>query len=158
MSWPPEPPWIYCSSGGSARLYGLICELIGPVEAGINVTTWSRLQWVTSSCLAMGWFDDDSEQARAYQEVTQRPHEASWTHELLGGAAAYEAAKAYENHVERNGQPDEHAKAKEILAGAIGAFVDREVETRGLDYIDAEEAKRHAQRQAEEQLGSEGQW
>ncbi|PHH78568.1 hypothetical protein CDD80_6679 [Ophiocordyceps camponoti-rufipedis] len=124
----------------------------------------------------MGWFDDDSEQARAYQEVTQRPHEASWTHELLGGAAAYEAAKAYENHVERNGkhpphqltdvlqltdcvgQPEEHAKAKEILAGAIGAFVDREVETRGLDYIDAEKAKRHAQNQAEEQLSNEGQW
>ncbi|POR34891.1 Putative CipC1 protein, concanamycin induced protein C [Tolypocladium paradoxum] len=123
----------------------------------------------------MGWFDDDSDQARAHDEVTNRPHEAKWTHELLGGAAAYEAAKAYEDHVARNGegmgwalctiangactgQPDGHAKAKEILAGVIGAFVDREVETKGLDFIDSEKAKRHAQAQAEEQLAGEGRW
>ena len=56
------------------------------------------------------------------------------------------------------GHPDSHAKAKEILAGAIGAFVDREVETRGPDYVDREKAKHHAQRQAEEQLAQEGRW
>ncbi|UPK95665.1 hypothetical protein LCI18_006600 [Fusarium solani-melongenae] len=106
----------------------------------------------------MGWFDNDSDQAQAYDQVVNRPHEAEWSHELLGGAAAFEAAKAYENHVSRNGHPDSHAKAKEILAGAIGAFVDREVETRGLDYVDREKAKHHAQRQAEEQLAQEGRW
>lgn len=47
---------------------------------------------------------DDSQQAQAYQQVTERPHEAEWSHELLGGAAAYEAAKAYENHVAENGK------------------------------------------------------
>ncbi|RDA95417.1 hypothetical protein CP533_5384 [Ophiocordyceps camponoti-saundersi (nom. inval.)] len=103
---------------------------------------------------------DDSQQARAYEELTQgsQPHEAKFSHELIGGAAAYEAAKAYEDHVSRNGQPDSHAKAKEILAGVIGAFVDREVETKGLDYIDSEKAKRHAQAQAEEQLNNDGQF
>jgi hypothetical protein len=108
--------------------------------------------------------------------VTQRPHEAKWTHELIGGAAAYEAAKAYEEHSARNGksihtlptrsritnnpagEPDSHAKAKEFLAGAIGAFVDREVETRGLDFIDKEEAKRHGRRHAEEQLSQNSNW
>jgi hypothetical protein len=45
------------------------------------------------------------------------------------------------------GQPESHEKAKEILAGFAGAFIDREVETRGLDFIDREEAKRHAERQ-----------
>lgn len=103
----------------------------------------------------MGWFDDDSEQAQAYQQVTERPHEAQWSHELIGGAAAYEAAKAYEDHVAENGHPDDHAKAKEILAGVIGAFVDREVETKGLDFIDRERAKRHAQEQAEAQLSNQ---
>ncbi|KAK0760406.1 hypothetical protein N5P37_007492 [Trichoderma harzianum] len=103
----------------------------------------------------MGWFDDNSDQAQAYEEVTQRPHEAKWSHELIGGAAAYEAAKAYEDHVAQNGHPDEHAQAKEILAGAIGFFVDREVETKGLDFIDRERAKRHAQEQAEEQLNNQ---
>ncbi|KAJ4255984.1 hypothetical protein NW762_009058 [Fusarium torreyae] len=106
----------------------------------------------------MGWFSDDSDQAQAYDQVRNRPHEAEWTHELLGGAAAYEAAKSYENHVARNGEPDNHAQAKEILAGVIGAFVDREVETRGLDYVDKEKAKRHAQQQAEEQLYQNGNW
>ncbi|KAM4054592.1 hypothetical protein HRG_005428 [Hirsutella rhossiliensis] len=103
----------------------------------------------------MGWFDDDSSQAEAHDVVTQRPHEAKWSHELLGGAAAFEAAKAYEDHVAKNGQPDSHAKAKEIVAGFIGAFVDREVETKGLDYIDSEKAKHHARQQAEEQLNQD---
>jgi hypothetical protein len=40
----------------------------------------------------------------------------------------------------------------------IGAFVDREVETRGLDYVDKEKAKRHAQQQAEQRLANQGQW
>lgn len=47
---------------------------------------------------------DDSQQAQAYEQVTQRPHEAEWSHELIGGAAAYEAAKAYENHVAEEGK------------------------------------------------------
>ncbi|KAF4984064.1 hypothetical protein FZEAL_677 [Fusarium zealandicum] len=106
----------------------------------------------------MGWFNDDSDQAQAYDQVVNRPHEAKWSHELLGGAAAFEAAKVYEDHASQNGHPDSHAKAKEFLAGAIGAFVDREVETRGLDYVDTEKAKRHAQRQAEEQLAQQGRW
>lgn len=46
---------------------------------------------------------DNSDQAQAYDQVTNRPHEAKWSHELIGGAAAYEAAKAYEDHVARNG-------------------------------------------------------
>ncbi|KAG9079549.1 hypothetical protein FRC06_007666 [Ceratobasidium sp. 370] len=100
----------------------------------------------------MGWFSDDSDQAQAYDQVTNKPHEASWTHELIAGAASFEAAKAYEEHVAQNGRPDSHAKAKEFIAGAIGAFVDREVETRGLDFIDKEKAKHHARQQADAAL------
>ena len=79
------------------------------------------------------------------------PHEASFTHELIAGAAAYEATKAYQKHKEKEGQPSDHAKAKRILsvpststssrsaltphpfsAGFAGAFVDRVVETKGV--------------------------
>ena len=35
--------------------------------------------------------------------------------------------------------------AKELFAGFAGAFIDREVETKGLDFVDRERAKRHAQ-------------
>jgi len=54
----------------------------------------------------MGWFGDDSFEAQAYEQVgcwrnlvatysqwrqvTNGRHEASWTHELIAGAASYE--------------------------------------------------------------------
>ncbi|KAF8655277.1 hypothetical protein AX16_003176 [Volvariella volvacea WC 439] len=86
----------------------------------------------------MGWFDNDSQQAQYYHGR----HEAEWSHELIAGAAAFEAAKAYEKHAAANGHPSDHATAKEILAGFAGAFIDREVETKGLDWVDRERAKR----------------
>jgi hypothetical protein len=39
--------------------------------------------------------------------------------------------------------------AKELLAGFAGAFIDREVETRGLDFVDREEVKYKARRHTE---------
>jgi hypothetical protein len=39
---------------------------------------------------------------------------------------------------------------KELLAGFAAAEVDKLVETKGLDYIDREKAKRHAVAQAHE--------
>ncbi|GFF94071.1 phosphoglycerate mutase family protein [Aspergillus udagawae] len=98
----------------------------------------------------MGWFSADSDQAQAYDQYQSMPHEAKISHELIAAAASYEAAKAYENHVAENGPPPSHEKAKEILAGLAGAFIDRDVETKGLDFIDREEAKRDATRQLHE--------
>jgi hypothetical protein len=49
----------------------------------------------------------DSEQASHHQQWNNsepREHEASFTHELLAGAASYEAAKAYEEHEAREGK------------------------------------------------------
>jgi len=71
---------------------------------------------------------------------------------LLGGAVAYEAAKAYEDHVAANGHPDSHAKAKEIFAGIAGAFIDREVESKGLDFIDKRKAKKAAEQHFDENV------
>ncbi|KAJ5953155.1 hypothetical protein N7454_000051 [Penicillium verhagenii] len=106
----------------------------------------------------MAWFHEDSNEARAHEEVTQRPHEAKWSHELIGGAAAYEAMKAYEEHEEREGKVENHAKAKEIMAGLAGAFIDREVETRGLDFVDREKAKHHAKQAYESRMEESGRW
>lgn len=47
------------------------------------------------------------------------------------------------------GQPPSHEKAKELLAGFAGAFIDREVETKGLDYVDRERAKHQAREHIE---------
>ncbi|KAK2818395.1 hypothetical protein FQN49_007944 [Arthroderma sp. PD_2] len=122
----------------------------------------------------MGLFSNISEHAQAHNEVTNAPHKAALSHELIAGAAAYEAAKAYENRVQENGKaavflsdireeeannvlgkPDSHAKAKEILAGFAGAFIDRTVETKGLDFIDKEKAHRQAQEHAQQALAGE---
>lgn len=134
---------------------------------------------------------DDSDQAQAYNTYNgQQEHDPSVIHELIAGAASYEAAKAYENHVAQNGtytsiplpplvairytkpsqetqkgwyfflsvigEPESHAKAKEILAGFAGAFVDREVETRGLDFFDKERAKYQAREQVHEAYDNNG--
>ncbi|KIO25187.1 hypothetical protein M407DRAFT_25514 [Tulasnella calospora MUT 4182] len=54
-----------------------------------------------------------------------------------------------------DGKPQSHEKAKEILAGFAGAFVDRIVETKGLDYVDKEKAKHAAKKQLEEGVAQE---
>ncbi|KAF7965984.1 hypothetical protein HWV62_7130 [Athelia sp. TMB] len=98
----------------------------------------------------MGWFDNSNADQYNSDVDNLQQHQPSKVHELIGGAAAYEAAKAYEDHCAANGQPPSHAKAKEVLAGLAGAFVDREVETRGLDFVDREEAKRQARQQIDQ--------
>ncbi|KAF8076420.1 hypothetical protein FPV67DRAFT_1558896 [Lyophyllum atratum] len=97
----------------------------------------------------MGFFSDDSDQAQAYEEVQNAPHKAELSHELIAAAASYEAAKAYENHVAQNGAPPSHEKAKEIFAGFAGAFIDRIVETKGLDYVDKERIEHHGKQKRE---------
>ncbi|KAJ3985867.1 hypothetical protein F5890DRAFT_1507170 [Lentinula detonsa] len=100
----------------------------------------------------MGFFSDDSEQAQAWDQVNNAPHKAELSHELLAAAASYEAAKAYEKHVADNGEPDSHATRNELLATFAGGFIDRIVETKGLDFIDKEKAQYHAKKQLEAQF------
>jgi len=105
----------------------------------------------------MSWFGDNHEASRAYNIIQgTSPHKGEITHELLAGAAAYEASKAYEKHCAAHGKPTDHAKAKELIAGASGAFIDRVVETKGLNFIDAQKAKHRAREQAEASLSQSG--
>ncbi|MCJ1473882.1 hypothetical protein MMC13_002537 [Lambiella insularis] len=99
----------------------------------------------------------DSDQAQASQQL-QSDNQASFTHELIAGAASYEAAKAYENHCNQNGDPGSHEEAKEIAAGFAGAFIDREAETRGMDLYDKEKAKRMAREQTDQAIDQSGQY
>ncbi|KAI6030444.1 hypothetical protein F5J12DRAFT_292665 [Pisolithus orientalis] len=85
----------------------------------------------------------------AYEDFHRAPHGAKLSHELIAGAAAYEAMKAYNDHVARTGHPASHAKAKEIIAALAGMYVDRMIETKGLDkydeYRDRRRLKHHAE-------------
>ncbi|RIA89581.1 putative phosphoglycerate mutase family protein, partial [Glomus cerebriforme] len=78
-----------------------------------------------------------------------KKHESSLSHELIAGAAAFEAYKAYEKKREEEGHHDDHALAKEILAGLAAAEADKLFETKGLDFLDREKAKRDAKHAAE---------
>ncbi|GAA6015292.1 hypothetical protein JCM11491_001001 [Sporobolomyces phaffii] len=98
----------------------------------------------------MGFFHHQSEEAQAYNTVqNEQPHESSWSHELLAGAAAFEAEKAYERHVAQNGKPPNHQLAKELFAGFAAAEADKLIETKGLDFLDREKAQRQARQVAE---------
>ncbi|KAG0188726.1 hypothetical protein DFQ28_004425 [Apophysomyces sp. BC1034] len=80
-----------------------------------------------------------------HEEVNnaEEGHKAKLSHELIAGAAAYEAAKAYQEHCEKEGQPQSHAKAKQLLAAFGAAAIDRLIETKGLDHLDKIRAKKH---------------
>jgi hypothetical protein len=106
----------------------------------------------------MGWFSPDSEEAKSHETVNSSPHKAKLTHEVIAAAASYAAAHAYEKHVKENGKPANHAQAVELLAGLTGGFIDRLVETKGLDTIDKESAKRDAKKRAEAKLSASGEF
>jgi len=125
---------------------GVISQIVFVAEQALQVSSYK---------LTMGWFSDDHEYAQSYDECNNAPHQATLSHELIAGAASYEAAKAYENHCSENGQPGSHAEAKEIFAGFAGAYVDRVAETKGLDYVDRERAKRDAQQNCQDQLAND---
>ncbi|CAF3326018.1 unnamed protein product [Rotaria socialis] len=87
-------------------------------------------------------------------------HHSSLTHEIIAGAAGFDAMKSYEDHVSGTGQPVSHSIMKELLAGFAAAAADKLFETKGLDFLDREETKGRAVQQAhhlaEQQYGPEG--
>ena len=86
----------------------------------------------------------------AYDQVydDQRPrHEL--THELVAGAAGFEAMRMYEHHREREGIVEHHELGKELLAGFAVAEVDKHFERDRYDHLNRDEARFQAQQQAD---------
>jgi hypothetical protein len=90
-----------------------------------------------------GFGDDD------HQAVYGGEHQAKFSHELIAGAASFEAMKLFEDRQRREGKPVSHAFAKEALAGLAGGEVDKLFETRGLDYLDRDQVQNRAVEQAQ---------
>lgn len=101
---------------------------------------------LTKSFFKMFGFGEAKEHRDA---VYEGQHEGKLSHEIVAGGAAFEAMKLFEDRQRKNGEPVKHQFAKEMIAGIAGAEVDKLFETKGLDYIDREKAKRHAEKQAE---------
>ncbi|KAI8079857.1 uncharacterized protein BX664DRAFT_341625 [Halteromyces radiatus] len=76
-------------------------------------------------------------------------HKSEWTHELLAGAAGFEALHLLNKKKKAEGQEVDHALAKELLAGFAAASVDGFIESKGMNWIDKEKAKHHAKKEAE---------
>lgn len=76
-------------------------------------------------------------------------HQSKISHELIGGAAAFEAMHLFENQQRAKGEAVNHGFAKEMIAAIAGAEVDKLAETKGLDFVDKEKAKHHAKQNAE---------
>jgi Protein of unknown function (DUF3759) len=97
----------------------------------------------------MGLFDFGGAQ-NAYGQVYngETPH-ASVTHELLAGAAGFEAMRMYEHHRENEGIVEHHELGKELISGFAAAEVDKHFENGGFGHLDREQARLQAQQQAQ---------
>ncbi len=86
----------------------------------------------------------------AYDQVYGggRPHHEV-THELLAGAAGFEAMRLFERHREREGIPEHHQLAKELLTGFVAAEIEKHFENERYGHLDRREAQRLAREQAE---------
>jgi hypothetical protein len=71
------------------------------------------------------------------------------THELLAGAAGFEAMRMYEHHREREGIVEHHTLGKELLASFAAAEVDKHFDSGRFGHLDRDQARRQAQQQAE---------
>ncbi|KAK0728374.1 hypothetical protein B0T26DRAFT_748604 [Lasiosphaeria miniovina] len=101
----------------------------------------------------MGFFDfNEAKDARdqVYSDDYPEDHQSKFSHELVGGAAAFEAMHLWEKKQREEGNNVSHGFAKEALAGLAGAEADKLFETKGLDFIDREKAKHQAKRQVEQ--------
>ena len=70
--------------------------------------------------------------------------------------------KVFEDRQRNEGKPVSHKFAKEMLAGIAGGEVDKLFETKGLDFLDRETAKRQAvdrvQNSYDQHYGGSDQW
>ncbi|KAJ9479747.1 hypothetical protein PHBOTO_003245 [Pseudozyma hubeiensis] len=95
-------------------------------------------------------FGNHEEAADFVYNQDPQEHQAKFSHEAVGFGAGFMAMREYEKRQEARGEHPKHEMAKEILAGIAGGEVDKLFETKGLDFLDREEAKRHARQQAEQ--------
>ncbi|KAI6155551.1 CipC1 protein [Pisolithus tinctorius] len=77
------------------------------------------------------------------------------THDALGGTAAYEVTKAYEDHLAKNRKLHSRAKAKELYATFVGAAATHLVETKGRDAYDKYKVEHDAKKRLHEHVDKE---
>ncbi|KAB8208706.1 hypothetical protein BDV34DRAFT_222384 [Aspergillus parasiticus] len=96
----------------------------------------------------MGLFHHHEEE---YNKVVNADegNQAHLSHELIAAAASFEATKAWEKHKAATGEEPSHAKAKEFLSAAAGAFAVKIAETKGRDFLDKRKVEENAKQYVE---------
>lgn len=104
----------------------------------------------------MGLFErDHAERAHGQVYGGQTPH-ASMTHELLAGAAGFEAMRMYEHHREREGIVEHHELGKELIAGFAAAEIDKHFDKGSFGHLDRERARAMAREGAQGLFAQQG--
>jgi ferritin-like protein len=70
------------------------------------------------------------------------------THELLAGAAGFEAVRLYKHHRDREGIVGHHEHGEEMLAGLAAEEVDKHFHSGRYGHLDLDQARAEAQEQA----------
>ncbi|KAI9250138.1 ricin B lectin domain-containing protein [Phascolomyces articulosus] len=85
--------------------------------------------------------------AEVHQQVYNEPTErkAHLSHQLIAGAAAFEAVKAYGRHQEKKGEDFNHSFIKKSVAALAAAQIVKLAEEHDWSSKDREEATRHAE-------------
>ncbi|KAJ5903957.1 hypothetical protein N7504_006340 [Penicillium tannophilum] len=84
----------------------------------------------------MGIFSDDSWPAMALDEYRNLETYHGLKPELLGAAIAYQAGTIYDDYCAKNGAPTDDTNALKILEGQSNDLLDREIESKGFNWID----------------------
>ncbi|CEG67302.1 hypothetical protein RMATCC62417_03752 [Rhizopus microsporus] len=96
--------------------------------------------------------------SRAHNEVYNEGRKAHLSHQLIAGAAAFEAVKAYARHQARQGEPMSHAFIKQSVAALAAAEVVKLAEEHNWSGDQKEKATREAQEAAEKYASREFQF
>jgi hypothetical protein len=91
-----------------------------------------------------GWGHKEQHEDAHQQVYGGQVEHASLTHELLAGAVALEAMRMYERHQREQGAEVRHPLAKELLAGFVGAELDKWFESGRLGHLDRDQVMRMA--------------
>ena len=97
----------------------------------------------------MGLFDRLGAEGAYGQVYGGNARHGDVTHEVLAGAAGFEAMRMYEHHREREGIREHHELGKEMLAGFAVAEIEKHFLGDRYGHLDRHEAKRLAREQAD---------
>ncbi|KAI9282204.1 ricin B lectin domain-containing protein [Sporodiniella umbellata] len=98
------------------------------------------------------------EASQVHQTVYKEGRKAHLSHQLIAGAAAFEAVKAYRHHQERQGEEMSHAFIKQGVAALAAAEIVKLAEEHDWSRDQKEQATREAQQAAEHYASREFQF